>query len=139
MQADVRAALDKRDHKRLRVLLQQCSGQELAAMRSPLPLYHSVAGSGWAVGTVMLAWAAMPVPAADEEIAVLYSLLPRPPPDCQQHEFGSHTALSFACAATSTTFKSWFPKHYGTTMQPSLSASTSRLLRCWICQGIWLK
>ena len=70
MQADVRAALDKRDHKRLRVLLQQCSGQELAAMRSPLPLYHSVAGSGWAVGTVMLAWAAMPVPAADEEDVV---------------------------------------------------------------------
>ena len=96
--ADVRAALDKRDHQRLAVLLQQSSGQELAAMRSPLPLYHAMVGSGWAEGVAMLARAGLPVSAADDEIAVRYSLLPLLPPGGQQNEFGSHTALSLAAA-----------------------------------------
>ena len=97
LSADVRTALGQRDHQQLAVLLQQCSGHELASMRLPLPLFHATAGSGWAEGVAMLA-RRLPVSAADEEVAVLYSLLPHPPPGCQRHGFGSHTALSLAAA-----------------------------------------
>lgn len=96
--ADVRTAVDQRDHHQLAVLLQQCSGQELASAHSPLPLYHAAAGSGWAEGIVMLARAGLPVSEADEEVIVLYSLLPRAPPFCKINGSGSHTALSLAAA-----------------------------------------